>query len=75
MLRRLAKLLRARMLYIALSRVRRSQDVLILRNRNDNEMDNDAISQMPFSVRNPILREALDFASSAGVVAGGQTVE
>ncbi len=65
----------AGMLYVALSRVRRSQDVLILRNRKDDEIDTDNISQMPFSVTNPFPQEALDFANSAGVVAGEQTVE
>ncbi len=53
----------AGMLYVALSRVRRAQDLLILRNETEGEEASEEITMMPFTVRNPILREALEFAN------------
>ncbi len=53
----------AGMLYVALSRVRRAQDLLILRNETEGEESSEEVTMMPFTVRNPILQEALEFAN------------
>jgi PIF1-like helicase len=54
-------------LYVALSRTRRAEDILILyknENENDNDDDNpgDPIHDMPLASRNPILPECVQFS-------------
>jgi PIF1-like helicase len=52
-------------LYVALSRTRRAEDILILyQNENENDDDNpgDPIHDMPLASRNPILPECVQFS-------------
>jgi hypothetical protein len=53
-------------LYVALSRTRREQDVLILYESGEQggeDVDQSAMHEMPVPTKNPVLREAVEFAS------------
>lgn len=49
-------------LYVALSQVRRAQDVLLLHNEEDTPRNSGTFHQMPVTVQNPFLPESVRFA-------------
>ena len=48
-------------LYVALSRTRKSTDVLLLHKEEDSPLRADIIHPMPVPVSNPVLRQAIEF--------------
>lgn len=52
-------------LYVALSRVRKSGDVLLMHNTEDTPTGAQVMHPMPVSVSNPVLKEAVQFAEGA----------
>ena len=53
-------------LYVALSRTKRAQDVLLLRSKCKEERSSQEITKMSQPTRNPILKQAVQFAESEG---------
>ena len=65
----------AGMLYVALSREGKEEDILLLRRRMADEEESEAHSLMNSIVRNPLLIESLEFSNNTGFIPGNQLLD